>query len=289
MFATGGIMKRFATILAGLWVCATTALADEATGLRAEVISRAAPYIEVALTKPMAELYDQAITEGEKAEETTNALQFGLALYSGRNPAYGFDEQDMAALRALEVRVRPLVAEQLKKHPNAKLTQEKWRKIVKATDDDMALIDDFQKAAMADYWLTLGRDTKVRMTSSQMLSRMGAGPLRSGGVDMGPATAITRTNYRVVPLSVYITATHCIYAVRQAVGLKHYRPNELPVAVRTLWDFAPNDAEAWTELNIKDGRVKNINFVPLGAAACGTDEQFNAYITKLKIAEGIRD
>ncbi|OYW75921.1 MAG: hypothetical protein B7Z26_10860, partial [Asticcacaulis sp. 32-58-5] len=94
---------------------------------------------------------------------------------------------------------------------------------------------------------------------------------------------------RVVPLSVYITATHCIYAVRQAVGLKHYRPNELPVVIRTLWDFAPNDAEGWTLKNLKDGRVKNINFVPLGAAACGTDEQFKSYIAMIKVAEGIAE
>ncbi|OYW81758.1 MAG: hypothetical protein B7Z26_04560, partial [Asticcacaulis sp. 32-58-5] len=276
-------MKQFAAIFAGLWVCATAAVAEEATGLKAEVISRAAPYIEVALTKPMAELYDQAITEGEKAEETTNALHFGLALYAGRHPAYGFEESDLTALRALEARVRPLVAEQLKKHPNAKLTQEKWRKIVKATDDDMALVDAFQKLVMADYWLTLGRDTKTRMTGSQMLSRLGAGPARSGGYDLGPVTATTTTTLRVVPLSVYITATHCIYAVRQSVGLKHYRPNELPVVIRTLWDFAPNDAEGWTLKNLKDGSVKNIPIVTLGAAACGTEAQFNAYVTKLKV------
>jgi hypothetical protein len=282
-------MKRFIVIFAGLWACANTAAAEEATGLKAEVISRAAPYIEAALTQPMAALYDQAITEGEKAEETTNALRFGLALYAGRKPAYGFEDSDLAALRTLEARVRPLVAEQLQKHPNAKLTQEKWRKIVKATDDDIALVDAFQKLVMADYWLTLGRDSKTRMTGSQMLSRMGAGPLRSGGYDLGPATAVTTTTMRVVPLPVYITATHCIYAVRQAVGLKHYRPNELPVVIRTLWDFAPNDAEGWTLKNLKDGTVKSMTFVPLGAAACGTDEQFNSYVTQLKVAEGIQN
>lgn len=241
-----------------------------------EVIAKAAPYITAALTQPMDQLFTKA--EAGKADD---ALNFGLALFASRPSRLALSDDQMAHFAEMEPRIGKAAETYLAKNPKAQMTLKKWQRVLKVTPEDMAVVDRYQKIFMADYWLARARD-EGKVSGQSTLQR--PTPYRpTGPISQAGDTALRISKTPTINRGVFITATHCVQAVRQAVGGVHYRPSKLQVSIQLLWSYAPYDSEGWIEKNFADGKVIAGGYnIPLGAAACGTSEQFDAYVVMLE-------
>ncbi len=257
---------RYLTILAAVSLLATAAHAQTAGDKN---IGLAKPFVEAAFSTPMADLYARADTD---AAQEDDAMRFGLGLLAGR-AGPSVSASDTAMLDAMEPRVIPLAQAYLDSHPGVKISRDEWARIVKATPDELAMIDRYQRHTMGDFWLKMARDG-INHLSQVKLAR--ARPGSSGG------TYAAAAERQSIDLPVFVTAVHCVSAVRKAAGLSYQRPEDLPASVQILWDFAPYDVEGDIEWNLKDGKAKNAKGAVIDKAACGTEEAFNSYVAELK-------
>lgn len=234
-------------------------------------ILAAAPYVETALTKPIDQLY-------ASGAETApyDAMTFGLALLAGRSTDGNFSSDDRAAILRLEERVVSAVEVYQKDHPNKDILRINWRRKLKITDAEWAVINRYQTAYLPDYWLA----GALVATKTTAVSRNYRATTSDIGRGMAPGMNMTSDIYydRVIPLEVILTGAQCVAAVRKEVGLPLQRLHDHPVSVLVARSYNVFDIEAVLADQINTGKTKG----PVGKAACGTAEQFDAYLAKLK-------
>ena len=78
-------------------------------------------------------------------------------------------------------------------------------------------------------------------------------------------------------MEVIFTGAQCVAALRKEAGLPLQPLHDHPISVLVSRGYNVFDIEAGLENQANTGKVKG----PVGKAACGTMEQFDAYLAKL--------
>lgn len=233
-------------------------------------IVAAAPYVTAALVRPMRELYDKA-----ERHDATDMLTMGLALFAGRQADADVTEDDIATIEALDARIAEPVAQYTSAHPDDNHTRVNWRRKLKVTKAEGEAVQRYEAAYLADYWLGYASSRTHKMRINKFVrptTAMIDNHMYSGGdslMGMVKAPVLDATMIRV--------AAHCVYAVRKAAGLEVQLLSEHPMAIRLLRDYITYDAETTLNRDLSEpyGGVT-------GAAACGTPDQFDAYVALVK-------
>ncbi len=232
--------------------------------LRAKAIADAAPYVMDALTKPIDALYANGISG-----DGHDFLRMGLAMFAGRE--LGPDgPEDEAALAELEARVLPLSDAYVEAHPNLDTHKVDWRKVMKATSKDLAFVAHYQKRHSADDWLyaaSNARDVHAGYNISRPMHFENA----------APPTENT-TQWPLIDHRLFLTAAGCVRAVRIAAGHSYHGSRDLPVSVYLLREDFGADLDRTLATAAPDASIAT------GADACGTADQFQAYVAMLKAA-----
>ncbi len=231
-----------------------------------------APFVASALSQPMSGLVERA-----RGGDPNAALTLGLAMLAGRfNPA-SLDETPLAAL---ETRMLPLVDAHVKAHPGESLATVNWSGVANETRDEARFVDHYEQVHSADYWLERAVFSVVK-TEVPVPQR--PNPKDYGENTVGtPAFARGTMTSSAIDINLIFTAAHCIVAVRRAAGMDYQPWGTLPLSVRLLQHMPRQDMQARVDGDLA-GERKDLHY-PTGAAACGSDDQFQADVAALKAA-----
>ncbi|ESQ74848.1 hypothetical protein ABAC402_11895 [Asticcacaulis sp. AC402] len=244
-------------------------------------IVEAAPYIERALMTPMADLYQAAAPEDPDA-----MLVLGLALYAGRTEEGRFTAKDEADLAALDGRILEPLAAYLRKHPDKQHITVNWRQKFRLKKDEAAVVDRYQKAHLADFWLGYA------LTSASVKHGAGGVPaLRPAHHHRGRKFATgNMTGWTPAPVityhvsrRAYSAAVNCIWSLREAAGSQVTSLTSRPPSMRIFRNFIHIDTDAYLAAQ---WQPESGYLGPMKAAACGTPAQFNTYLAKLTAVTG---
>ncbi|ESQ74847.1 hypothetical protein [Asticcacaulis sp. AC402] len=258
-------------LLAGwLFVAAGPAMSAETTKSD-KVVAEIAPLIEHALTQPMVDIYAAA-----KAGEANDLLVMGLAQVAGRVTDGEFTEVDRKAIDRLDARVVSPFDSYVEQHPDRDIARVNWRRKFKLTKDELALVHRYEMAYLPDFWLAAAATRTRRMRVNRFVRPTSA--MITSGVYAGGDSLMGLQGVPFIPLDLLFTAAHCVAAVRDAAGLE-LQPLDLhPLSVRLFRSF--RDFDIIAELETQAAGFKRRG--PVGAAACGSPDQFNGYVAKLR-------
>ena len=104
--------------------------------------------------------------------------------------------------------------------------------------------------------------------------------LAPDALDLGLALLAGRQDDKAVDTHIVMAAAQCIVAARREAGLDYKAWSTLPLSIRLLQRLPRQDIQMKVDADVA-AKGKNLNY-PLGAAACGTDDQFKADVIALK-------
>jgi len=230
-------------------------------------------YVQAALSLPTPTLGAEALKK--KPED---ALRLGLAMLAGRPSGIPTDNADDAArLQALEAHIGPQINDYLKSHPGADAGRVNWSVVAMESKDDAAFVEHYLQVHSADYWLEQAIYAEHGVT--EMKPRQATDdPQKNSASKIYNTVEYSRT----IGTETVMAAAQCVVAVRRAAGLDYKPWSTLPLSIRLMQQLPRQDMQMKvdTDLNAKDVHPN----YPMGAAACGTDDQFKAYVAALKAA-----
>ncbi len=233
----------------------------------------AQPYIKAALATPMPALGEKALKKAPK-----DSLSLGLAMLAGRGDGVQTDTtNDAAKLQALETRIAPLIGDYLKAHPGANAMEVNWPLALQVTPDEAAFVEHYLQVHSADYWLE--QAAYAIDGREEFLPRR---PTLNVEANAQARMTDVIVPEKAIDTNVVVAAAHCVVAVRRAAGVDYQPWATLPLSIRLLQTLPRKDMQARVDVDIANTTARPK--YPVGAAACGTDDQFKAYVALLKPA-----
>ncbi len=233
----------------------------------------AAPYIAASLTAPMPGLSDQALKKAPK-----DALRLGLAMLAGRaNAVSANDADDAAKLKALELRIEPVIGAYLKAHPGTDAGRTNWITVTQETPDEAAFVEHYLQVHSADYWLE-NAIYALDARETFVPRRPDLNVQLNGDAKMTDSLQMEKA----IDTNIVLAAAQCVVAVRREAGIDYRAWSTLPLAIRLLQTLPRQDMQARVDGDLAN-KAAHLKY-PVGAAACGTDDQFKTDVAALKAA-----